>query len=78
MWYECGMMQRSLKKNEEAIKSLNFAIKLNPKNGLAYLERARAKAGFGNYTGAKEDYQEAQKRGIQLESADIKALQVAR
>ncbi|MFN0215068.1 MAG: tetratricopeptide repeat protein [Saprospiraceae bacterium] len=74
MWYECGMMQRSLKKHLLAVKSLDNALKLNPKLNLAYLERARSKAGIGNYTGARQDYQKAQQLGVSLEPADIEAM----
>jgi len=75
MWYECGMMQRSLKRYLHAIKSLDNALKLNPKFGLAFLERARTQAGMGNYTEARQDYQRAQQLGVQLEPADLKAMQ---
>ncbi len=71
--YECGMMQRSLRHFEDAISSLNKAIKLNPNLGLAYLERARAKAKLG-YFGIKEDYQKAQQLGIALEPVDQQIL----
>jgi tetratricopeptide (TPR) repeat protein len=75
MWYECGMMQRTLKRYLHAMKSLDNALKLNPKLGLAFLERARTQAGMGNYPEARQDYQKAQQLGVQLEPADLKAMQ---
>jgi tetratricopeptide (TPR) repeat protein len=70
MWYECGMMQRTLKHYGSAVKSLDNALKLNPNLGLAYLERARAKAGSGDISEAKSDYQKAQQFGVSLGPAD--------
>lgn len=68
-WYECGMVQRSLNRNEAAIISLDNALQLNPKLGLAYLERARAKAGLGR-SGVREDYQKAKLLGVKLAPID--------
>lgn len=70
-WYESGMVQRMMKRNEDAVKSLDRAIQLNPKLGIAYLERARAKAQAGNRAGAQQDYQKAQQMGVKLEPMDI-------
>jgi len=69
-WYESGMVQRLLKRNEDAISSLDRAIQLNPKLNIAYLERARAKAQAGNKAGAQQDYQKAQQMGVKLEPMD--------
>jgi tetratricopeptide (TPR) repeat protein len=69
-WYESGMVQRVMKRNEESVKSLDRAIQLNPKLGVAYLERARAKAQGGNIAGAQQDYQKAQQMGARLEAMD--------
>ncbi|MDO8366810.1 MAG: tetratricopeptide repeat protein [Saprospiraceae bacterium] len=74
IWYECGMMQRTLKRYLHAIKSLDKALKLNPKFGLAYLERARTKAGMGEYGEARFDYQKAQQLGVKLEPADLQLI----
>jgi tetratricopeptide (TPR) repeat protein len=69
-WYESGMVQRVLKRNEDAVQSLDQALKLNPKLGIGYLERARAKAQAGNKNGAQLDYQKAQQMGVKLEAMD--------
>jgi tetratricopeptide (TPR) repeat protein len=69
-WYESGLVERSLKRYNDAIKSLDQAIKLNPKLGLAYLERARSKALSGNLGGAQQDYQKAQQLGQNLMPMD--------
>ncbi len=69
-WYESGMVQRLLKRNEDAISSLDRALQLNPKLNIAYLERARAKAQAGNKAAAQQDYQKAQQMGVKLEPMD--------
>lgn len=69
-WYESGMVQRVMKRNEDAVKSLDRAIQLNPKLGIAYQERARAKAQGGNKAGAQQDYQKAQQLGVKPEAMD--------
>ncbi|MFN0035134.1 MAG: tetratricopeptide repeat protein [Saprospiraceae bacterium] len=74
-WYESGMVQRVLKRNEEAVRSLDRAIQLNPTLGIAYIERARAKAQSGNQASARQDYQKAQQMGVALEPMDDLFLQ---
>jgi len=74
-WYESGMVQRVMKRNEDAIKSLDRALQLNPKLSIAYLERARAKAQAGNKTGAQQDYQKAKQMGTQMEAMDNQLLE---
>lgn len=69
-WYESGMVQRAMKRNEDAIKSLDRALQLNPKLGIAYHERARAKAQAGNKEAAQLDYQKAQQLGVKLDALD--------
>jgi len=69
------MLQRSTKRYLFAIKSLDNALKLNPKFGLAFLERARTQAGMGNYAEARQDYQRAQQLGVKLEPADLQVIQ---
>ena len=69
-WYESGMVQRLMKRNEDAVKSLDRALQLNPKLDIAYIERARAKAQAGNLSGARQDYQKAQQMGLKLEPMD--------
>ena len=73
-WYESGMVQRVMKRNEDAIKSLDRALQLNPKLSIAYLERARAKAQAGNKAGAQQDYQKAQQMGTRMEAMDNQLL----
>lgn len=69
-WYESGMVQRVMKRNEDAIKSLDRALQINPQLNIAYLERARAKAQAGNKAAAQQDYQKAQQMGLKLEALD--------
>jgi len=69
-WYESGMVQRVMKRNEDAIKSLDRALQINPQLNIAYLERARAKAQAGNKAAAQLDYQKAQQMGLKLEALD--------
>ncbi len=71
-WYESGMVQRVMKRHGDAVKSLDRALQLNPKLGIAYLERARSKALGGNLSGAQQDYQKAQQMGVKLEPMDEK------
>lgn len=68
-WYESGMIQRSLQRYDDALKSLNNSIQRNPKLGLAYLERARAKSGLG-MADAMQDFRQAQKLGVNLNPAE--------
>ena len=74
VWYESGMIQRSMNRNEDAIKSLDEAIRLKPDFGIAYLERARAKAQTGNKAAAQADYLNAQKMGIKPDAFDQKLM----
>lgn len=69
-WYESGMVQRVMKRNEESVKSLDRALQINPKLAIGYLERARAKAQAGNFAGAQQDYQKAQQMGVKMEAMD--------
>jgi tetratricopeptide (TPR) repeat protein len=75
VWYESGMIQRSMNRNQEAIQSLTKAIQLNPRIGVAYIERARAQAQSGNKGAAQKDYQRAQQMGVKLEAMDQQFLQ---
>jgi protein O-mannosyl-transferase len=70
IWYEAGMLQRSMQRNQEAIADLSQAIALNPKMGIAYIERARAHAQAGNKAVAQQDYQQAQRLGAKLAEMD--------
>lgn len=71
IWYERGLCRRILRQPKESVADLSKAIQLNPKLGLAYLERGRAKVLGGDLAGAKTDYQQAQRLGIQLTPADV-------
>lgn len=73
-WYESGMVQRVMKRNEDAVKSLNRALQLNPNLGIGYLERARAKAQAGDLSGAQQDYQKARQLGANMEAMDEQLL----
>lgn len=74
IWYEQGMLQRSMNRNNEAIQALDQAIRLNPNLGIAYLERARAKAQSGNKAAAQQDYQRAQQMGLKTNELDQKLM----
>lgn len=69
-WYESGMVQRSLKRNQDAINSLSRAIQLKPDFNIAYRERARAHAQAGNKSAAQQDYQKATQMGVPMEAMD--------
>jgi tetratricopeptide (TPR) repeat protein len=71
VWYECGMLLRALKRIPESLTSLNKAIGLNPKFGLAYLERARAELESGDKAAARDDYQRAKQLGVSLTQKDV-------
>ena len=74
VWYESGMIQRTLGKNEEALQALNQAIRLNTNFALAYLERARVQAQMGNKAAAAQDYQHAAQLGVPMEPSDSKLM----
>jgi tetratricopeptide (TPR) repeat protein len=74
VWYECGMLYRALNRLPESLTSLNKAIELNPKFGLAYLERGRSKAQGGDKASAQSDYMQAKQLGVSLTSKDIEML----
>lgn len=74
MWYEQGMLLRTMNKSSEAITSLDNAIRLNPGLGIAYLERARAKAQSNNKAGAQQDYQKATQLGMKTNELDQKLM----
>ncbi|MDX1911866.1 MAG: tetratricopeptide repeat protein, partial [Saprospiraceae bacterium] len=69
-WYESGMVQRVIKRNEDAVKSLDRAIQLKPGLSIAWRERARAKAQAGDKAGAQADYQRAAQLGSPMEAFD--------
>jgi len=74
IWYESGMLQRSLNRGPEAIGSLTKAIDLNPQFGLAYMERARAHSQAGNKDLARSDYQKAQQLRMPFTQEDKDAM----
>ncbi len=74
VWYESGMIQRTLGKNQEALQALNQAIRLNTNFALAYLERARVQAQMGNKAAAAQDYQHAAQLGTPMEPSDSKLM----
>jgi protein O-mannosyl-transferase len=74
IWYEGGMVQRLMNKNDGAVQYLNRAIQLDPKMGLAYLERARAQMQAGSKAAAQQDYQRAQQMGVRLDATDREML----
>ncbi len=74
IWYESGMILRAMNRNDEAIQALTKAIKLQPKLGIAYLERARAYTQIGNTAAAQQDYQTAQQYGQRPNEVDQKLI----
>jgi len=74
VWYESGMIQRSLGQNKEALTALNQAIRFDPNFALAYRERARAQAQLGNKAAAQQDYQRAQQLGVGMEPQDARLM----
>ncbi|MEO6190566.1 MAG: tetratricopeptide repeat protein, partial [Saprospiraceae bacterium] len=67
LWYEGARCSRALNRNNEAIPYYNEAIRLNPKFGLAFLERGHTFQMLGNMNAANADYQMAQSLGIKVE-----------
>ncbi len=74
VWYESGMIQRTLGKNQEALQALNQAIRINPNFALAFIERARVQAQSGNKAAAQQDFQRAQLLGQPMSADDAKLL----
>lgn len=70
IWYESGMIQRSLGQSQESINTLTQAIQFKPDFALAYRERARAHAQLGNKAAAQQDYQYAQQLGLAMDATD--------
>jgi tetratricopeptide (TPR) repeat protein len=70
IWYEQGMLLRSMNRSAEAIPCLDNAIRLKPDMGIAYMERARAKAQNGDKAGAQQDYQRAARLGMKTNELD--------
>lgn len=70
IWYEQGMLLRSMNRSAEAIPCLDNAIRLKPDMGIAYMERARAKAQNGDKAGASQDYQRAARLGMKTNELD--------
>jgi len=74
VWYESGMILRAKGNNQEAIRRLSNAIRLDPGLGIAYVERARAYVQANDKTSARQDYQRAQQLGVRLMDADVKMM----
>ncbi len=74
IWYESGMIQRSLGRSQEALNTLDQAIRFNSTFALAYRERARAQAQLGNKAAAQQDYQRAQQLGLGMEAQDAQLM----
>ncbi|MEP7196414.1 MAG: tetratricopeptide repeat protein [Saprospiraceae bacterium] len=68
IWYEGARCSRAVSRPAEAIHYYDEAIRLNPKFGLAYLERGRTYQGLGNVAAANADFQKAQQLGEKLDS----------
>ncbi|MCC6814973.1 MAG: tetratricopeptide repeat protein [Saprospiraceae bacterium] len=67
IWYEGGRCSRAVQKIQEAIRYYDEAIKLNPKLGIAYLERGRTYQQLGNMNAANADLQKARSLGEKVE-----------
>jgi tetratricopeptide (TPR) repeat protein len=72
--YERGMLYRTTKNYPQAIQDLSKAITIKPDFGLAYIERARAKALSGNKAAAEADYRSAKTYGQNLAPLDNQLL----
>ncbi len=67
LWYEGARCLRAVGKPNEAIPYYTEAIRLNPRFGLAYLERGRTYQGLGNQSAAQSDFQKAQQLGEKVD-----------
>lgn len=74
VWYESGMIQRTIGQNQAAVDALTQAIRFNSTFGLAYRERARAYAQMGNKAAAQRDYQRGQQLGMPMEPQDVQLM----
>ena len=60
-YYERGLAERGLGRNEPAVKDYTMALGLNPKNAKIYSNRANAYSILGQYDRALQDYAAALK-----------------
>ncbi|NOT38503.1 MAG: tetratricopeptide repeat protein [Saprospiraceae bacterium] len=67
IWYEGGRCSRAVNQVAESIRYYNEAIRLNPKFGIAYLERGRTNQQLGNVAAANADLQKARELGEKVE-----------
>ena len=67
LWYEGARCLRALNRTAEALPYYNEAIRLNPRHGLAYLERGRTHQTLGNASAAQADLEKARSLGQNIE-----------
>jgi tetratricopeptide (TPR) repeat protein len=67
IWYNKGLSERMFNKPEDAVNSLNKAIKLVPDNGLYYRERAICWLMLGDKAKGRQDVMMAEKYGMKVE-----------
>lgn len=70
-----GIARLNLNRYEAALKDFDEALKVNPQNGNAYLNRSRTHRALGNRESALEDAQKAQKLGMKVDRQYIEGLQ---
>lgn len=68
LWYELGKLRREAGTLAPAMTAVNRAIQLNPNQGLFYLERSKIYFSQGNRANAKQDMQQAERMGVQIEA----------
>ncbi len=68
LWYEGGRCSRAINKITESIRYYDEAIRVNPKFGLAFLERGRTYQQLGNTAAANADLAKAQSLGEKVQS----------
>ena len=61
IFYNVAGIEKSERgQNEEAIEYLTRAIKLNPKDGISYFNRATLKVCIGDIKGARSDFKKSE------------------
>jgi Tfp pilus assembly protein PilF len=67
IWYESGRLYRMVNKEQQALTAFDRAISLSQK-GVYFLERAKSHLLLGNKTQARQDFQTAERMGVQIDA----------